>query len=121
MSVERLNEIKQQLSTLTADEKLDLAAYLTQQARKDKEAELAASSTSNGQQEEPDPYRRREVEWMKQYAKEYAGQYVALLGDRLIAHADSFAEVQQLVQQAGVKHAVITRIAGPGEILFGGW
>lgn len=121
MSVERLNELKQQLSKLTTDEKLDLAAYLTEQAGKDKEAELVASGASNGQQDERDPYRQREIEWMKRHAKEYAGQYVALLGDRLVAHADNFGEVQRLVEQAGAKHAVITRITAPGETLFGGW
>ena len=121
MSVERLNEIKQQVSVLTLDEKQDLVAFLSGQVNKDKEAEAGQSSPSNGQQEEPDPERRRELEWMKQYRKEYAGQYVALFGDSLIAHAETLRELHRLVKESGVKRALFARIEAPDELPFGGW
>jgi predicted TIM-barrel fold metal-dependent hydrolase len=121
MSVERLNEIKRQVSVLMLDEKQDLVAFLSEQVNKDRGAEAGQSSPSNGQQEEPDPERRRELEWMKQHRKEYAGQYVALFGDRLVAHADNLRELHRLVKESGVKRAVMTRIETPDEVWFGGW
>ncbi len=120
MNTEQLNTIKQQLLALSADEKLDLATYLHEQAQKDKEVEVAAAQT-NGYEETPDPYRRREMEWLKQHDKEYAGQYVALLGNRLVAHADTLPELDRLIKASGVQRPVVTRIKALGEVLFGGW
>jgi hypothetical protein len=120
MNLERLNAIKQQLAALSADEKLDLAEFLKEQAQKDNEVEATATQT-NGYEETPDPYRRREMEWLKQHDQEYAGQYVAVLGDRLVAHADTLPELDRLIKASGVRRPVITRIKAPGEVLFGGW
>jgi hypothetical protein len=61
MPVERLNEIKQQISALTLGEKEDLVAFLHEQVNKDKEVEAVGSEASNGRQDEPDPYRRRRL------------------------------------------------------------
>jgi hypothetical protein len=121
MSDERLSEVKRQIIALTMNEKLDLAAFLDEQVRKDQEAEAVESNASNGQAEAFDPYRRRELEWLKQHDKEYAGQYLALFGDRLIAHAENLRDLDRLVKQSGVKRAVITRITALGEIPFGRW
>ena len=120
MNTEQLNAIKQQLTALSADEKLDLATYLHEQAQKDKEVEAAAAQ-ANGHEEKSDPYCLRETEWLRQHRHEYAGQYVALDGDRLIAHADSLREVYRLAREAGVKSPFTTRIAAPDDLPFGGW
>ncbi len=120
MPVERLNEIKQQISALTLGEKEDLVTFLNEQVSKDKEVEAVESDASNGRQEEPDPYRRRELEWMKQHRDEYAGQYVALLGDRLVAHAETLRELHRLVKESGVKRALFARIEAPDELSFVG-
>lgn len=120
MSTEQLNAIKQQLNALTADEKLDLAEFLKEQAQKDREMEATATQT-NGHEEEPDPYCLREREWLRQHRHEYAGQYVALDGDQLIAHADSLREVYRLAREAGVKAPFTTRITSPNDLPFGGW
>lgn len=130
MSVERLNELKQQLSTLTTDEKLDLAAYLTEQARKDNEAELAASrggTPANGESpkdedpNEPDPARQRERQWLREHREEYAGQYVALWADTLVAHGPDARKVLAEARAAGKPRALIARVEAPDELPFGGW
>jgi len=130
MSVERLNEIKQQLSDLTAAEKLDLAAFLTEQAAKDQAAELAnntVSTPANGalpQSEdlnEPDSSRRREMQWLSEHREEYAGQYVALWGDTLVAHGPDARKVLAEARAAGKPRALIARIEAPDELPFGGW
>jgi hypothetical protein len=130
MSVERLDEIKQQLSTLTTDEKLDLAAYLTEQARKDKEAELASSTVNmqaNGElskgedPNEPDPSRRWEMKWLSEHREEYAGQYVALWGDTLVAHGPDARKVLAEARAAGIARALLARVEASDELPFGGW
>ena len=120
MNTERLNAIKQELSALSADEKLDLVEYLNEQAQKDKEVEVAAIQ-ANGHAEKPDPYCLRETEWLRQHRHEYAGQYVALDGDRLVAHAESLREVYRLARAAGIKSPFTTRIEAPDDLPFGGW
>ncbi|HEX4946777.1 MAG TPA: DUF5678 domain-containing protein [Blastocatellia bacterium] len=120
MNTERLNAIKQQLNALTADEKLDLVEYLQEQAQKDKAMEAAAAQT-NGQEEKPDPYCLREREWLRQHRYEYAGQYVALDGGRLIAFGPDGRVVIRQAREAGVKAPYIARIEAADELPFGGW
>jgi len=130
MSVERLNEIKQQLSDLTADEKLDLAAFLTEQASKDQTAELANSAMNaqaNGElppgegQNKPDPSRRQEMQWLSEHREEYAGQYVALWGDTLVAHGPNARKVLAEARAAGKARALIARVEALDALPFGGW
>lgn len=121
MSVERLNEIKQQIRVLTLDEKQDLVAFLNEQMSLDRKAEAPSSSVSKGRQEDFDPKRQQELEWIKQHRDEYAGQYVALLGDQLVAHANTLRELHRLVKESSVKRALFARIEARDELPFGGW
>lgn len=120
MNTERLNAIKQQLTALSTDEKLDLVEFLKEQAQKDKAAEEAIAQT-NGHEEKPDPYCLRETEWLRQHRHEYAGQYVALDGDRLIAFGSDGRTVIRQAREAGVKAPYIARIEAADELPFGGW
>ena len=107
MSVERLNEIKQQLSVLSLDEMQDVAAFLNEQMSKDRKAEAPASVDSNGRREGFDPKRQREQEWITQHRDEYAGQYVALLGDILVAHADKLRDFTPVGKRIGSEKCVV--------------
>lgn len=120
MNTERLNAIKQELTALSADEKLDLVEYLKQQAQKDQEVEAAATQ-ANGHAEKPEPYCLRETEWLRQHRHEYAGQYVALEGDRLVASGTDGRAVIRQAREAGVKSPFTTRIEAPDDLPFGGW
>ena len=120
MNIERLNSIKQQLTALSADEKLDLVEYLKEQAQKDKEVEAAAAQ-ANGQAAKPDPYCLRETEWLRQHRHEYAGQYVALEGDSLVSFGPDGRTVIRQAREAGVKAPYIARIEAADELPFGGW
>lgn len=53
--------------------------------------------------------RTKEHEWLKQHRDEYAGQWVALDGDRLLGHGANLKEVAEFARQAGVKDALIVR------------
>jgi hypothetical protein len=65
--------------------------------------------------------RRHEYEWIRLHRDEYAGQYVALDGARLVTHADSLSEVYRLADAAGASHPFIVRIEAKDELPFGGW
>ncbi|MBL8189106.1 MAG: hypothetical protein JNK38_13935 [Acidobacteria bacterium] len=77
--------------------------------------------TSNETKERHDPLRRREYEWIHQHQDEYAGQYVALVGDRLVAHAATLRELHELVRTANVSRPFFARIEAKDELAFGGW
>lgn len=78
-------------------------------------------TTSNGATESFDPLRRREYEWINQHRDEYAGRYVALVGDRLVAHAATLKELHGLAREAGAHRPFFARIEAKDELPFGGW
>jgi hypothetical protein len=111
-----LETVKQQTQALTAAEKLDLAEYLVKQAELDRAPARAAEQAA-----EPDPHRRREYAWLREHRDEYAGQYVALNGDRLVAHSTDLGELHQLVREAGAHRPFFVRVESRDELPFGGW
>ncbi len=56
------------------------------------------------------PNRSRELKWIKERRKEYAGQWIALDGDRLISHGTSSREVIAAARQSGVESPFITHL-----------
>ena len=127
MQSEMMTGVMEQVEVLTASlsaaEKLAIAAALTVQARQEGVNGNASNGTLQSQQP-PDnaaPNRQQELEWLKQHSREYAGQYVAILGDKLVAHAETLRELDRLIQASGVKRPTITHIKAPSETLFGGW
>ena len=56
----------------------------------------------------PQPDRSREMLWIKEHREEYAGQWVALNGDQLLAHGTDahqvFAEARRLVASPFFAH-----------------
>lgn len=64
----------------------------------------------------------RELNWLAEHQHEYAGQWVALAGDRLLSHGTDPREVYQRAREMGVHAPVLKRIREPHEELpFGGW
>jgi len=57
--------------------------------------------------------RSAETEWIRLHQREYAGQYVALDGQRLVAQGGSFAEAAQAARAAGVRDAWVVLIESP--------
>lgn len=66
---------------------------------------------------EPMKDRAREMKWIEEHKHEYAGQWVALDGDRLIASSPIRAEISAAVKADGAKLPLIHRIASPDEPL----
>lgn len=61
--------------------------------------------------------RSREMAWLAAHRHEYAGQWVALDGDRLIAASPDRQELSAAIKAAGVELPLIHRIAAPDEPL----
>lgn len=119
-----LQEMMQQLAAMTFDEKLMLTAFLIEQLRRDREAapvemengrELASDGQPLEQSNEPDPHRRLEYTWLKEHRAEYAGQYVALFNNRLIAHGADGRKVLAEARLAGFPRSLMVRIESPDE------
>jgi hypothetical protein len=51
--------------------------------------------------------RSREWDWLARHSDEYAGQWVAIDGDRLVSHGYGFKEVHAAARAAGVPDALI--------------
>ncbi len=51
--------------------------------------------------------RSREDEWLAKHRDKYAGQYVALDGDTLLAHGKSLKEVGLKARKLGCSHALL--------------
>jgi hypothetical protein len=69
----------------------------------------------------PDASRQREYAWLRAHRQNYAGQYVALLGDQLIAHGSDGRTVLEQARSAGFPRALMVRIEAEDELPFGGW
>ena len=62
-----------------------------------------------------------ERRWLNSHVTEYAGQWVALYGDRLLAHGNSGREVYEAALALGANRPFITQVELPDELPFGGW
>jgi hypothetical protein len=117
MSIELVETINQQAAGLTPREKSQLGRYFLEQATLDQGLRPVTAP-----QHETEVQRLRQLEWLKAHREEYAGQYVALEGDRLIATGKNFPEAARAAKAAGVPEAFVTFIYPPdyvGEV--GGW
>jgi len=115
MSVQSLDTLKQQAASLTAQEKIELAEYLLQQANQSPPAsDLGRAGGENK--------RRQRENWFAAHRETYAGQYVALDGDRLVGTGQSYTEAATAAKRAGVNDAYIDYVHPPEGVGFvGGW
>src|SRR2546421_6663472 len=62
-----------------------------------------------------------EAAWLDAHRDEYAGQWVALDGDRLICASANAKEVYAAAQVAGIVDALIVRVEPRDALPFAGW
>jgi hypothetical protein len=65
--------------------------------------------------------RSREWTWLAEHSDEYAGQWVALDGDQLLAHGLQFKEVLQTARLLGAPEALIVRAEASDALPFAGF
>lgn len=107
---------------------LDFAEFLSEREEKTANGGATAKSVHRDQvrtrqpdEDWPDTERVAEHQWLKEHRAEYAGQWVALKGDRLISHGADAKRVFAQVKAEGVASPFVTYIEGPDDLPFGGW
>lgn len=114
METNFFNEIKQQAVLLTPSEQLALADFLTENAKRD----FSEEPSENGN---IDKLRRREQKWIEENRTEYAGQWIALDGDRLLSYGADGRKVYAEAKSQGVKVPFVVHLESLNEMPFGGW
>jgi hypothetical protein len=63
----------------------------------------------------------RELRWIEEHRAEYAGQWVAVRGDRLLGSGTDGREVYEAARAAGDERPFVTRVEPADEPPFAGW
>lgn len=110
MSDSAFEKVIAEIETLSPDHLLQLRWRLDEKLRALRQApELPITPRLIGKTQPPKD-RSREDEWLARHRDEYAGQWVALDGDRLLGHGPHLKEVAEAAHQAGVKDALLVRV-----------
>ncbi len=62
----------------------------------------------------------RQLEWLKANRNEFAGKYVALDGDILLAHAETMREIKEQIKDFASKNIFIVKVFAEETILSAG-
>lgn len=63
----------------------------------------------------------RELQWIEKHRSEYAGQWVAVRGDRLLSSGTDGRKVYEAARAAGDERPFVTRVEPVDALPFGGW
>ena len=63
----------------------------------------------------------RELNWLREHKDEYAGQWVALDGDQLIAAGSDARQVYETARLVGVELPLVVQVEPSDELPFAGW
>ncbi len=118
MSVITVESILQQVEQLPPPEQRRLRALLKNEPTPAPTKEPLDQRLPN----RPWPERDAAMNWLREHAHEYRGQWVALAGDRLVAHGPDRAEVRAAQHAAGWENSqvLLHRIAAADEPPFMG-
>jgi hypothetical protein len=114
MSTQRVKEILRQAALLTDHEKVFLAQQLLEQAQTGQPVIPPLTTV-------PVPSRQQQLNWLKAHQAEYADQYVALIGEQLIATGSTYQEAAAAAGRAGATNALIVHVPNPEQEYFAGW
>jgi hypothetical protein len=65
--------------------------------------------------------RLREREWLELNGPSYAGQWVAVEGDKLLSHGENALAVLQQARAAGIQRPLLVQIPKEPPLPCGGW
>lgn len=121
MSNEQLAALKDQLASLTPQEKMELAKFLNEQAESNSTPGETATSAPGLDQNDSALKRAHHLAWLKAHREQYAGQYVALDGDQLVGSGLSIREAHEQARRQGVDHPFLVHVSSENDAPFGGW
>lgn len=119
MSGAVLDKIIEEVRMLGPEELLKVQQLVNEQLKSfDQMQELPVKPRITGTYTPKD--RSRENEWLQQHQNEYAGQWIALDGDRLLSHGPVLKEVMAAAHQAGVTDPLVVRAESDDALPFAG-
>jgi len=121
MSNEQLTALKDQLASLTPQEKAELAKFLNEQAESNSPRGETATGASGFAPNDSALKRDLHLAWLKAHREEYAGKYVALDGDRLVGNGPNIREAHEQARQTGVDNPFLVHVSSESDAPFGGW
>ena len=68
-----------------------------------------------------DEERESQIQWLKQNREKYAGQYVALIGKKLVGKGKTLHEAREKAKEKGFHNPFVTYVYSEKDIPFGGW
>ncbi|MFN7925877.1 MAG: antitoxin family protein [Bryobacteraceae bacterium] len=77
-------------------------------------------SPSSWKSTEPVNERRAEMQWLAKHSGPYAGEWVALDGEQLIAHGKKLVDVRAAAKAAGIAEPLFASVPDD-DLPFGGW
>src|SRR5262249_26143142 len=101
MSTSTIEHILRQIDQLPRDEQLRLADLLAER-RARQALETAKPPRDKRVPAQPWPEAQAAMKWLREHSHEYRGQWVALAGDRLIAHGTERAVVRAAHEAVGL-------------------
>ena len=109
---ENIENILKQISQLPPDERRKLRQILEEQRR---HAKLPLDQPVPPR---PVPDSAREMKWLREHAREYANQWVALDGGRLIAHGTDAREVYAAAEADSAQLPMVTFVEDPDNVVI---
>lgn len=111
MSAIGVEDIIAQVNQLPAKEREKLIAKLNQEI----ETEYVVPEGRLIRTDAPFIDRTQEFEWLKQHEREYFGQWIALMGDQLVAHGTVAKEVFAKARERGYPRAMFILVEAVSE------
>ena len=102
------------VKSLPAEERRRLRKWLAEEERK------RASQTDNSASQ-PALRREREMRWLRVHEAQFAGQWVALEGERLLSHGTDARKVYEEGRALAVNVPFMAYAESPDEAWMGGW
>jgi hypothetical protein len=109
MSSLTLERVAEEAKSLTLEEQRQLRKLLEEEEAKSR---VRVSSSNRF---------ALEMEWVQNHRAEFAGQWVALDGERLLAYGTNAREVFAAARAFGVPEPLVLKVEAPDALPFGGW
>jgi hypothetical protein len=110
MSQITVDNILSQITQLPPSEQIRLRQLMDQQEQRQKPAK---ASLDKRVPPKSVPDRTSELQWILKHAREYIGQWIAIDGDRVIAHSPNAQEVFAAVEADGADLPLIHFVEDP--------
>jgi len=111
MSTSGIEDIIAQVNQLPAAEREKLIAKLNQES----ETNYVVPEGRIIRTDAPFIDRTKEFEWLAKHRQEYAGQWIALMGDQLVASGTIAKEVFAKARELGYPRAMFILVEPPGD------